>query len=347
MGAEADAVCGAEYGVRSDGADQHAQRVPAAGVGHPGRHDRAGDPETAYRAATSRTGCWSGAAARRPRWYRWWPPPTCWACRPGGWRSWSRRSASAGCRSRRSARWPRASTSRCEAFRTRPLDAGPYTFVAADALVLKVREGRAHGERARTAGDRGERRRLPGDPRPASQLRPRTAPAGWRSSATWSPAACPGSGWSPATRTRGLVDAIGATLPGASLATMQNALRGEPDGSDTEGRLGLGQGPAALASTTNPTPTPCTPSSTASWTPSPRNSRHVAEHLDAARTDILAFTAFPKAIWRQIWSQQPAGAVEPRDPPPHRRCRHLPRPRRAHPPRRRRPRRAARRCVSE
>src|SRR5919198_191673 len=28
-----------------------------------------------------------------------------------------------------------------QAFRTRPLDAGPYTFVAADALVLKVREG--------------------------------------------------------------------------------------------------------------------------------------------------------------------------------------------------------------
>src|SRR5712671_5607383 len=27
-----------------------------------------------------------------------------------------------------------------ESFRTRPLDAGPYTFVAADALVLKVRE---------------------------------------------------------------------------------------------------------------------------------------------------------------------------------------------------------------
>jgi putative transposase len=28
-----------------------------------------------------------------------------------------------------------------EQFRTRPLDAGPYTFLAADALVLKVREG--------------------------------------------------------------------------------------------------------------------------------------------------------------------------------------------------------------
>jgi transposase-like protein len=31
----------------------------------------------------------------------------------------------------------------------------------------------------------------------------------------------------------------------------------------------------------------------------------VAEHLDAARADILAFTGFPKAIWRQIWSNNP------------------------------------------
>jgi len=31
----------------------------------------------------------------------------------------------------------------------------------------------------------------------------------------------------------------------------------------------------------------------------------VAEHLDAARSDILAFTSFPKAIWRQIWSNNP------------------------------------------
>src|SRR3954451_4904395 len=28
-----------------------------------------------------------------------------------------------------------------EAFRSRPMDAGPYKFVAADSLVLKVREG--------------------------------------------------------------------------------------------------------------------------------------------------------------------------------------------------------------
>lgn len=31
----------------------------------------------------------------------------------------------------------------------------------------------------------------------------------------------------------------------------------------------------------------------------------VAEHLDAARADLLAFTAFPRAIWRQIWSNNP------------------------------------------
>jgi putative transposase len=31
----------------------------------------------------------------------------------------------------------------------------------------------------------------------------------------------------------------------------------------------------------------------------------VAAHLDAARADILAFTASPKAIWRQIWSNNP------------------------------------------
>jgi transposase-like protein len=31
----------------------------------------------------------------------------------------------------------------------------------------------------------------------------------------------------------------------------------------------------------------------------------VADHLEAARADVLAFTAFPKQIWRQIWSNNP------------------------------------------
>ena len=32
---------------------------------------------------------------------------------------------------------------------------------------------------------------------------------------------------------------------------------------------------------------------------------NVAEHLERARAHILAFTAFPKAIWSQIWSNNP------------------------------------------
>ena len=31
----------------------------------------------------------------------------------------------------------------------------------------------------------------------------------------------------------------------------------------------------------------------------------VVDHLETARTDVLAFTAFPKEIWRQIWSNNP------------------------------------------
>ncbi|MFF4935350.1 transposase, partial [Streptomyces griseofuscus] len=30
-----------------------------------------------------------------------------------------------------------------------------------------------------------------------------------------------------------------------------------------------------------------------------------AAHLDAAQHDLLAFTAFPREIWRQIWSNNP------------------------------------------
>jgi hypothetical protein len=69
----------------------------------------------------------------------------------------------------------------------------------------------------------------------------------------------------------------------------------------------------------------------------------VAAHLEATHADILAFTGFPKAIWRQAWSQQPPGTAQPRDPPLRRHRRDLPELRRPHPPRRRRARRAARR----
>jgi putative transposase len=32
----------------------------------------------------------------------------------------------------------------------------------------------------------------------------------------------------------------------------------------------------------------------------------VAEHLDGARADVLAFPGFPREIWRQIWSNNPS-----------------------------------------
>ena len=44
MSADADAACGAEYGTGARTAET-TQRLPAAGVGYPGRHDRAGDTE--------------------------------------------------------------------------------------------------------------------------------------------------------------------------------------------------------------------------------------------------------------------------------------------------------------
>jgi putative transposase len=75
-----------------------------------------------------------------------------------------------------------------EAFRTRPLDAGPYTFLAADAVVLKVREsGRTVNVHALLAT--GVNAEGYGRSSACRSAAPRTAPAGWRSSATWSPAA--------------------------------------------------------------------------------------------------------------------------------------------------------------
>ena len=62
MGAEADAVCGAAYGARSAERTNSRNGYRARDVGHPGRHDRGGDPRSCGPGPTSRTGCSSGAA---------------------------------------------------------------------------------------------------------------------------------------------------------------------------------------------------------------------------------------------------------------------------------------------
>jgi len=70
-----------------------------------------------------------------------------------------------------------------EAFRARPLAAGPYTFVAADALGLKVREG---GRVVNVHTLLAARVNADGEGRSSACRSPplRTAPAGSRSSAT-------------------------------------------------------------------------------------------------------------------------------------------------------------------
>ncbi|MGH8929126.1 MAG: transposase, partial [Egibacteraceae bacterium] len=48
-----------------------------------------------------------------------------------------------------------------------------------------------------------------------------------------------------------------------------------------------------------------------------------ADLLEEAAPDVLAYTAFPAEVWKKIWSNNPR-AAEQRNPPPHRRGRHLP-----------------------
>jgi transposase-like protein len=190
-----------------------------------------------------------------------------------------------------------------EAFRTRPLDAGPYTFVAADALVLKVREaGRTvnvHAMIATGVSAEGYREIL------GLQVSSAEDGAGWL--AFFRDLTARGlSGVALVTSDahRGLTDAIGATLPGASwqrcrthyaanlmaitpksawggVRALLHSVYDQPDADAVRAQFDR-----ILDSLSEKLP-------------------QVAAHLDAARADILAFTAFPKEVWRQVWSNNP------------------------------------------
>ncbi|ORB23082.1 IS256 family transposase [Mycolicibacterium parafortuitum] len=159
-----------------------------------------------------------------------------------------------------------------EAFRTRPLDAGPYTFMAADALVLKVREGgrvvNVHALIAVGVNAEGYREILGIDVTTAEDG------AGWLTFLrSLTARGLSGVKLITSDAHAGLVAAIGATLPGAAWQRCRTHY------------------------TTNLMAV--TPKSSSDKLPK------AAEHLDAARPDLLAFTAFPKQIWRQIWSNNP------------------------------------------
>ena len=191
-----------------------------------------------------------------------------------------------------------------EQFRTRSLaDAGPFTFVAADALVLKVREGgRVVGVHALVAtgvNADGHREIL------GLQVTTAEDGAGWLG--FFRDLVARGlSGVKLVTSDAhaGLVAAIGATLQGASWQRCRthyaaNLMSITPKSS----------WPGVKALLHSIYDQPDAPSVHAQFdrvlTTLENKLPEVVEHLENARADILAFTAFPKEIWRQIWSNNP------------------------------------------
>jgi putative transposase len=191
-----------------------------------------------------------------------------------------------------------------EEFRTRRLvEAGPFTFVAADALVLKVREGGrvvpVHVLVATGANVDGHREIL------GVQVTSSEDGAGWL--AFFRDLTARGlSGVKLVTSDAhaGLTYAIAATIPGAAWQRCRthyaaNLMSATPKNS-------WGWVKALLHSIYDQ------PDAEAVHAQFDRvvDALHeklpaVAEHLENARADILAFTPFPKKVWRQIWSNNP------------------------------------------
>lgn len=191
-----------------------------------------------------------------------------------------------------------------EQFRTRRLDdAGPFTFVAADALVLKVREGgRVVGVHALVATGvnvDGHREIL------GLQVTTSEDGAGWLGFFRDLVArGLSGVRLVTSDAHAGLVAAIGATLEGASWQRCRthyaaNLMSATPKSS----------WPWVKALLHSIYDQPDAPSVHAQFdrviTALETKLPDVADHLEGARADILAFTAFPKEIWRQIWSNNP------------------------------------------
>jgi putative transposase len=190
-----------------------------------------------------------------------------------------------------------------EEFRTRPLDGAPYPYLVLDALVVKCREGGrtvnvcvVHAVAVNRDGFRE-----------SLGLDVVTSEDG----AAWlaflrSLVARGLAGVKLVTSDAhpGLVDAIAATLPGAAwqrcrthyhrnlltrvpksaqpwVSTLVRTIFEQPDADSVQAQHG--QAVAALEA----------------------KLPQAAAHLDQARDDILAFTAFPREVWRQIWPDNP------------------------------------------
>jgi putative transposase len=190
-----------------------------------------------------------------------------------------------------------------EAFGTRPLDGGPYTFAAADALVLKVGENgpivNVHALLATGVNAEGYREIL------GLHVTSAEDGAGWL--AFFGDLAARGlSGVALVTSDahRGLAEAIGATVPGASWQRCRTHYAANLMSVTPKSAWGWVR---ALLHSVYDQPGAASVHAQFSRVLDALEEKlpQVAAHLDAARAGILAFTAFPKAIWRQIWSSNP------------------------------------------
>ncbi|KAF0833969.1 IS256 family transposase [Ornithinibacter aureus] len=189
------------------------------------------------------------------------------------------------------------------AFRTRPLTEGPYLFVAADALTIKVREG---GRVVKVAVMVATGVNADGY-REVLGINCATAESGAGWLGFFRDLVARGlSGVALVTSDAhaGLIDAIGATLPAASWQRCRTHYAANLMAITPKSQWGWVK--ALLHSVYDQ------PNTEAVHAQFDRvlDGLHdklpqVAEHLEGARADILAFTAFPKEIWRQIWSNNP------------------------------------------
>jgi putative transposase len=190
-----------------------------------------------------------------------------------------------------------------EGFRNRKLDAGPYTFIWIDALTQKVREGgrtvNVHCLVATGVNADGHREILGVDVTSSEDG------AGWLAFLRGLVArGLSGVAMVISDDHAGLVSAVSSVLPGAAwqrcrthyhrnlltrvpksaqpwVSTLVRTIFEQPDADSV--RAQHAQVVAALEA----------------------KLPAAAEHLDQARDDILAFAAFPRAVWRQVWSNNP------------------------------------------
>jgi putative transposase len=190
-----------------------------------------------------------------------------------------------------------------EGFRSRPLDRGPYTFVWIDALTQKVREGgrtvNVHALIATGVNADGKREILGIDVASSEDG------AGWLAFLRGLVArGLSGVQMVTSDCHQGLRDAIASVLPGAAwqrcrthyhrnlltrvpksaqpwVSTLVRTIFEQPDAASVRA-----QHHQVVSALDAKFPT-------------------AAAHLDEARDDILAFTAFPREVWRQVWSNNP------------------------------------------